>query len=141
MTRDANKRSGLVEWWLVALSVVLVPLVAGSAQAQPAANDQYQDNQHEGRTGLGYDAADDAVTASEAFGDAEANDSEESARPAPSEPESAAAGEIAEVAGPEERVELDSLPETGGSSSLLLGVLLVAGGVLTLYVARSALGP
>jgi hypothetical protein len=124
---------------LIVLAVLLVPLVAAPVQAQPAADDQY-----EGRTGVGYDAADDALTASEAFDDTEANTSEESAPspaegpPAPSEPGIATAGGIAEAAtsGPEEGIALDSLPETGGISPLLLGVLLVAAGVLIRYVAR-----
>jgi hypothetical protein len=149
MTRDANKRCKVIGWWLVVLSVALVPLVAGSAQSQPAADDQYRDNRHEGRTGVGYDAADDALTASEAFDNPEASGSEQSAPsaaespPAPDEPGTAAAGEIVDAAtsGPGESVALDALPETGGSSPLLLGVLLVAGGMLACYIARSALGP
>lgn len=144
MKRGTSETSGKsMKWLLVVLLITLIPLVAGSAQARPAADDQY-----EGRTGVGHDAADDAVTASEAFDDAEVNSSEESTPsaaaegpPAPDEPGTATAGEIAEAATsvPKADIALKSLPDTGGISPLLLGVLLVAAGLLMRYVARWAL--
>lgn len=143
MKRGRSERScKAVGSLLIVLVVLLVPLVAAPVQAKPAADDQY-----EGRTGVGYDAADDAVTASEAFDDdTEANSPEESTPaaegpPAPDESGTTAAGETAEAATslPEADIELKSLPDTGGTSRLLLGVLLVAAGVLIRYVARWAL--
>ena len=134
---------------MLLLSVTLVLLLAvASAQAQPPGRAQYN-----GRTGVGYDAADDAVTASEAFDDTETISPEESAPraeqsappatehpPAPSEPGTAGAGETAQAAasGHEAHTSLKSLPDTGGSPPLL-GGLLVGAGVLMRFVARRAL--
>ena len=135
---------------LVVLSITLVLLLAAaSAQAQPPGRAQYN-----GRTGVGHDAADDAVTASEAFDDTEtvspqegAPSAEQSApsaaegQPAPSEPGTAGAGEIAQAAasGHEAHTSLKSLPDTGGGSPQLLGGLLVGAGVLMRFLARRAL--
>ena len=144
MKRGTGERSTkTVRSLLIVLAVLLVPLVAAPVQAKSAADDQY-----EGRTGVGHDAAADALTASEAFeDDTEDDGSEGSAPPAAEgppeqgEPGTAAAVEIAHAAisSPEEGVAVDSLPATGGISPLTLGVLVVATGVLTGYVARRAL--
>jgi hypothetical protein len=140
MKRDTSGRSGkAMRSLLITLAILLVSLVASPVQARPAADDQY-----DRRTGVEHDAATAAVIASEALNDAEANSSDESTpstaeeMPAPAESTTAAAGEIAEAATavPEADIALKSLPDTGGISPLLLGVLLVAAGGLIRYVAR-----
>lgn len=121
---------------LIVLTVALSSLVSAPVQAQTTANDQY------GSSGVGYDAATDAIRASNAFDDASATEAgnveegvafaagSESASSAPV----AAADESreAEAAGSEEGPQIDSLPSTGGTSPLLLGILLVGSGVLCL---------
>jgi hypothetical protein len=150
MKRDTSGRSGkAMRSLLITLAILLVSLVASPVQARPAADDQYDrltgaNEHHERRTGVEHDAATAAVIASEALNDAEANSSDESTpstaeeMPAPAESTTAAAGEIAEAATavPEADIALKSLPDTGGISPLLLGVLLVAAGGLIRYVAR-----
>jgi hypothetical protein len=60
--------------------------------------------------------------------------------PTSNDPEAASVEASAEpeVADSEEGVAIDSLPETGGFSPLLLSVLLVAGGVLIRTLTRLA---
>jgi hypothetical protein len=135
---------------LVVLSVALMALITDTAQAQKAADDQYNspgDDQY-GSSGVGHDAANDAMQASRFFGDASDDEaaSEEGRAlavgkaPSSTDPEAASVEESAETkeAHPEEGVATDSLPETGGISPLFLGVLLVVGGVLIRPLARLA---
>jgi hypothetical protein len=123
---------------LIVVSVALTLLVSGPVLAQTAADDQY------GSSGLGHDAATDALRASRAFDgapDTEAADVEEGAAfaaelaIASADPEAASAGESGERVSQVEP-KIDSLPDTGGTSPLLLGVLLVAGGALLRALTR-----
>ena len=140
---------------LIVLTIALISLLSGPARAQTAANDQY------GSSGVGYDAATDALRASRVFDDApdaEAGISEEEggalaaeegvavaaeATTALSDLEAASAEETTaeestetEAADSEGVAAIDSLPDTGGISVVLLGVLLAAGGVLIRTLAR-----
>jgi hypothetical protein len=119
---------------LVTLTIVLITLSSYPAQAQTAANDQYGSSGADqyGSSGAGHDAAEDALTASSAFGDA------------PDRPEAASVVESAgisaadsqEVVASHEVAAIKVLPETGGVSPLSLGVLLVAGGLLIRTLSR-----
>ena len=135
---------------LIVLTIALISLLSGPARAQTAADDQY------GSSGVGYDAATDALRASRVFDDApdaEAAISEEEGTALAAEEGVAVAAEATtassdlgaasaeestetEAADSEGVAAIDSLPDTGGISVVLLGVLLAAGGVLIRTLAR-----
>jgi hypothetical protein len=150
----SGRRGKLMRSLLILLSIALMLLISDPALAQTAADDQY------GSSGVGSAAATDALRASRAFDDgsgAEAAISEEGAAYAAeegvavaaeattalSDAEAPSAEETTseettktEAADAEAGVKIDSLPDTGGISVVLLGVLLVAGGVLIRALAR-----
>ena len=135
---------------LIVLAIASISLLSGPARAQTAADDQY------GSSGVGYDAATDALRASRVFDDApdaEAAISEEEGTALAAEEGVAVAAEATtalsdlgaasaeestetEAADSEGVAAIDSLPDTGGISVVLLGVLLAAGGVLIRTLAR-----
>jgi LPXTG-motif cell wall-anchored protein len=140
MRKGKNRNSGRsIRLLIVVLSIALVPLISGTAFAQTAAEDQYP-----GSTGIGLEAADDALKASGAFDPAPSG---AAVLAAVSEPQVALAEEEpqADTADTESQADtadtpaITRLPNTGGASPLWLGVLLVVGGLLVHRVARRAL--
>jgi hypothetical protein len=136
MRKSKNRNSGRsIRLRIVVLSIALVPLISGTAFAQTAAEDQYP-----GSTGIGLEAADDALKASGAFDPAPSG---AAVLAAVSEPQVALAEEP--QADPEPQADsagtpaITRLPNTGGPSLLSLGGLLVVGGLLVRGVARRAL--
>jgi hypothetical protein len=130
--------------FLVLLTVALITLVSNPAQAQTASGDQYNSSGEDqyGSSGVGGDAADVAMMASSAFGDAPEDGGALAAEKALTsddlEPASVEESAETKVADTEEGVAIESLPETGGTSPLSLGILLVAGGVLIRTLTRLA---
>jgi len=149
----AGRSGRLMKVLLVTLAIALGTFISVPALAQAqgsTASDQYESSaasDQYGNSGVGHRASDDAVKASEAF-NAPADDTEEGAAfaaevtTAPvSEPETASAESEAVEAENlgEDGPAITELPDTGGSSPLTLGVLLVIGGLLVPGIARKVL--
>jgi hypothetical protein len=110
-----RERSGTwVTYLSIMLSITLVLLTSGPVLAQTTpARDQYP-SEDQYRTGLGESAALSALRASKTL-DSDPTNAEQTAAT---------------------RYGLTKLPDTGGTSPLWLGILLVASGILTRRIIR-----
>ncbi len=123
-----------LRWLPIVLAMTLIHVISEPVQAQTA-----NDGQYYGSSGVGHDAATDALRASRASDDApngEAATPEEGVAfatevsSASNNPEGASADDGTEATGSEKGAAIDSLPDTGGASLVRLSVLLIVGVVL-----------